>query len=139
VVEELDAKQEQLIRLVYDKIVFYYRELHGTRPCYRYPLSLSRLMRLCRRSGHAVATALRYLANTVPEGTDTLPLVYYDRQQARKNKSHRPYRIFLRRKDDGLHIVYVWGIPLLDWLSRWSLPARFLMVLAASFLSINRP
>lgn len=99
-IEELDAKQVQLIQLVYEKIVFYYRELHGTRPCYRYPLSLSRLMRLCRRSGHAVATALRYLANTVPEGTDTQPLIYYDRQQARKNKSHRPYRIFLRRKSD---------------------------------------
>jgi len=28
-------------------------------PCYQYPLSFSRLMNLCCRSGHAVATAIR--------------------------------------------------------------------------------
>ena len=97
VVEELDAKQTQLIHLVLEKIQFYYRELHGTRPCYQYPLSLSRLMKLCHRSGHAVAAALRYLANTVPVGSKELPEVFYDRHAATKNKSHRPYRIFLRR------------------------------------------
>jgi len=98
VIEELDIKQQRLVNLVHEKIVFYYRELHRTRPCYQYPLSLSRLMRLTKRSGHAVSTALRYLANTVPAGTNETPPVFYDRQSATKNKSHRPYRIFLRKK-----------------------------------------
>ena len=96
-VEELDARQERLLEIVYANIVRYYRELHGTRPCYRYPLSLSRLMKLCNRSGHAVTLALRYLANTVAMGSGIEPLVYYDRVSASKNKSHRPYRIFLRQ------------------------------------------
>lgn len=100
VVEELDEKQIRLMNLVYENIVFYYRELYRTRPCYQYPLSLSRLMRLSHRSGHAVATALRYLANTVPVGSNEQPKVFYDRRGATKNKAHRPYRIFLRRKSD---------------------------------------
>ena len=98
VVEELDEKQVRLINLVYEKIVFYYRELYRTRPCYQYPLSLSRLMRLCHRSGHAVSTALRYLANTVPAGSTEPPKIFYDRAHSQKNKSHRPYRIFLRKQ-----------------------------------------
>jgi len=100
VVEELDAKQTGLMNLVYEQIVFYYRELYQTRPCYQYPLSLSRLMKLCRRSGQAVASALRCLANTVPVGSNEPPKVFYDRRAAQKNKSHRPYRIFLRSKSD---------------------------------------
>jgi len=100
IVEELDARQSQLLMLVYDKIVFYYQKLYRTRPCYQYPLSLSRLMKLCHRSGHAVTTALRYLANTVPASSRGEPPIFYDRLAARKNKSHRPYRIFLRRKSD---------------------------------------
>jgi hypothetical protein len=100
VVEELDARQSRLIELVLEKVRFYYRELHGTRPCYRYPLSLSRLMKLCNRSSQSVTLALRILANTVPVGSLTEPPVFYDRVAAQKNKSHRPYRIFLRRKYD---------------------------------------
>lgn len=34
VVEELDARQQRLLHLVLDRIEFYYRELHRTRPCY---------------------------------------------------------------------------------------------------------
>lgn len=98
IVEELDSRQVALIQLVQEKIAFYYRHLFRTRPRYQYPLSLSRLMKLCHRSGHAVATALRYLANTVPAGSDELPPVYYDRVKSERNKSHRPYRIFLRKK-----------------------------------------
>lgn len=98
IVEELDERQQRLLDLVYDRIVFYYRHLYQTRPCYQYPLSLSRLMRLCQRSSYAVTLAIKYLANTVPEGTSGLPPIYYDRIPAQKNKSHRPYRIFLRRK-----------------------------------------
>jgi hypothetical protein len=100
VIEDLDEKQARLLILVHEKIVLYYRELHGTRPRYRYPLSLSRLMKLCNRSSHAVTMALRYLANTVPFGSSEEPPVFYDRRSARKNKSHRPYRIFLRRRSD---------------------------------------
>lgn len=100
VVEELDARQTRLIELVLSKIEFYYRELHGTRSCYRYPLSLSRLMMLCNRSGEAVTLALRILANTVPFGSHDAPPVFYDRIAAQKNKSHRPYRIYLRKKSD---------------------------------------
>jgi hypothetical protein len=100
VVEELDAKQQRLINLVHEKIIFYYRHLYRTRPCYQYPLSLSRLMKLCNRSGHAISTALRYLSNTVPLGSKERPPVYYDRAQSQKNKTHRPYRIFLRKKSD---------------------------------------
>lgn len=99
-VEELDAKQSRLIHLVLKQIQFYYRELHGTRPCYRYPLSLSRLMKLCNRSSHAVTGALRILANTVPPGSPDEPSIIYDRVAAHKNKTHRPYRIFLRKKSD---------------------------------------
>jgi hypothetical protein len=100
VVEELDVKQVRLIELVLEKIEFYYRELHGTRPCYRYPLSLSRLMKLTNRSGSAVTHALHILANTIPFGSHTEPPVFYDRTSAQKNKTHRPYRIHLRRKPD---------------------------------------
>ena len=100
VVEELDARQSRLIELVLEKIRFYYRELHGTRPCYRYPLSLSRLMKLCNRSSQSVTLALRILANTIPFGSHTEPPVFYDRTHSQKNRSHRPYRVFLRRKGD---------------------------------------
>ncbi|MBI3852699.1 MAG: hypothetical protein HY298_20790 [Verrucomicrobia bacterium] len=100
VIEELDARQSRLIGLVLSKIELYYRELHGTRPCYRYPLSLSRLMKLCNRGGETVTLALRILANTVPLGSHEAPPVFYDRIAAQKNKSHRPYRIYLRKKSD---------------------------------------
>ena len=98
VVEELDQRQVRLLELVYEKIVFYYAKLHRTRPCYQYPLSLSRLMKLCHRSGHSVTQALHLLANTIPVGSHTEPPVFYDRTHSLKNKSHRPYRIFLRRQ-----------------------------------------
>jgi len=105
VIEVIDEREVRLLELVYEKIVYYYRHLHGTRPVYQYPLSLSRLMKLCNRSGSAVRTALHYLANTVPLGSHDGPLIHYDRVQSVKNKSHRPYRIFLRNKaeSDGLH------------------------------------
>jgi hypothetical protein len=97
IVEELDAKQEGLLKLVLAKIELYYRYLHGTRPVFQYPLSLSRLMKLCNRNSYAVSTALKYLANTVPFDSNAEPPIYYDRKPARRNRSHRPYRIFLRR------------------------------------------
>jgi len=110
VVEELDAKQQRLILLVHEKIVFYYRRLYRTRPCHQYPLSLSRLMKLCNRGSHAVSSALCLLANTIPVGSQTQPPVCYDRRQSQKNKSHRPYCIFLRRKSGGLPMNIGGGI-----------------------------
>ena len=104
IVEELDAKQVRLINLVFEKIVYYYRHLYQTRPCYQYPLSLSRLMKLCNRGGATVSLALRYLANTIPAGSHELPPVFYDRANSLKNKSHRPYRIFLRRHRAGQEV-----------------------------------
>lgn len=97
VVEVLDEREVRLLNLVYEKIVYYYKHLYGTRLCYKYPLSLSRLMKLCNRSGSAVRTALHYLANTVPLGSHSDPPIHYDRVQSVRNKSHRPYRIFLRK------------------------------------------
>ena len=100
IVEELDEKQARLLRLVHEKILFYYRRLYQTRWCYQYPLSLSRLMKLCNRNSQAITNALRLLANTVPVGSDSRPPIFYDRKAAQRNKSHRPYRIFLRKKSD---------------------------------------
>lgn len=97
VIEELDKRQLELLHLVYEKIQYYYRELYQTRPCYQYPLSLSRLMKLTNRSGTAVTMALRYLANTVSTNAENSPPVFYDRIPSEKNPSHRPYRIWLRR------------------------------------------
>lgn len=101
--EELDARQTRLLDHVLSKIRHYYKDLHGTRPSLRYPLNLYRLKKLCNRSGHAVSTALIYLANTVPLNSGKEPPIHYDRGQSDKNKSHRPYRIFLRSKRDSLH------------------------------------
>ena len=100
VIEVIDGRELALLKLVYEKIAYYYKHLHGTRPCYKYPLTLSRLMKLCNRSGHAVRSAIWYLANTVPLGSPRDPLIFYDRIQAARNKSHRPYRIFLMKKYD---------------------------------------
>lgn len=99
--EELDQRQAALLQLVYEKIVFYYQELHLTRPCHQYPLSLSRLMKLCNRSGTTVAQAVRLLANTVPEGFNGRPAITYDRVRSEKNPSHRPYRIWLSQGGRG--------------------------------------
>ena len=102
IVEELDKRQSQLLKLVYAKIQYYYKHLYQTRACYQYPLSLSRLMKLCNRSGTAVSAGLRYLANTVPADSKTRPLIHYDRIASERNPSHRPYRIWLdvRRTHD---------------------------------------
>ena len=40
------------------------------------------------------------ILNTIPAGSDSEPLIHYDRHQPQKNKSHRPYRISLRRRAD---------------------------------------
>jgi hypothetical protein len=97
--EVLDARQQRLLDLVHGQIVHYYQALHQTRPCYQYPLSLSRLMRLCRRNSYAVLSAVRILANSIELGGDREPLIFYDRITSEKNAAHRPYRIFLRDRN----------------------------------------
>ena len=99
IVEELDQRQVRLLELVYAKIVLYYRELYQKRPCYKYPLSLWRLAKLCRRSGSTIASAIKYLANTIPVGSKARPIIYYDRISSERNPSHRPYRIFIRKPE----------------------------------------
>jgi hypothetical protein len=94
-VEELDAKQIRLIGPVYEQIAYYYRYHYQTRPCYQYHLSLSHSMKLCNRSRQDVTLDLRYLANTIPEGTYTEPAVNYDQIPYQKNRCHRPYRFLL--------------------------------------------
>lgn len=101
IVEELDARQARFLDHVLGMIKHYYRELHGTRPCHRHPLTLARLRKLCNRSSQAVANAVRVLANTVPLGSSGEPEIYYDRIKSTKNSSHRPYRIFIRRQMDS--------------------------------------
>ncbi len=105
IVEELDERQIRLMKLVLEKIHFYYTRLYRTRSCYRYPLSLSRLMNLCNRSSTAVMTAIRYLAHTIPTGSKSEPPIYYDRGRSERNKTHRPYRIFLRQESMTQYIT----------------------------------
>lgn len=95
IVEEIDARQQRLLDLVLDRISYFYRELHGTRPCYAHPLSLSRLMRLCRRNSLAVTQAVRLLANSVEDGQRT-PTIWYERVASERHPAKRYYRIFLR-------------------------------------------
>lgn len=98
IIECLDESQVRLLELVLEQIHYYYRELYGTRPCFRHPLSISRLKKLCNRSGTAIASAVRYLANSVPLGGYDTPPIYYDRVVSGRNPSHRPYRIYLRKR-----------------------------------------
>lgn len=95
IIEEFDARQCRLQSLVLAKIRFYYAELYQTRSAYRYPLSLSRLARMCNRSKPMALSAVRVLANTRMEGEEDPPIVY-DRVSSGRNAAHRPYRIFLK-------------------------------------------
>ena len=95
--EDLDARQQRILEHVLSVIREYYDELHETRRCYQHPLSLKNLCRLSNRSGYQVLNAIRVLANTI--GQDEIePPIFYDRVQSERNKSHRPYRIFLRKQ-----------------------------------------
>ena len=98
VIEALDQRQIALLKHVQEQIEHYYRELYQTRPCFDYPLSLSRLMKLTNRSGSSVTAAIRYLANTIPAGSSERPTISYDRISSERNPSHRPYRIWLRER-----------------------------------------
>ncbi len=95
--EEFDIRQQRLLDLVYQKIRFYYSELYQTRSCHKHPLSLSRLTKLCNRSGSAVIHAVRILANTIKKEKDERPKIFYRRIISNNNSMHRPYQIFLRK------------------------------------------
>lgn len=95
ITEDIDARQQALLDLVRSQVERYYRELHGTRPCFAGALTLSRLMRMCNRNGIAVSLALRILANTVEEGQRE-PSVWYERVPSKRHPAKRYYRITLR-------------------------------------------
>lgn len=94
-IESFDARQQRLLDLVLEKVRHYYAELHETRDCYRYPLTLSRLMKLCNRSGSRTLMAVRILSHSVDAGKETAPPLIYERTASKNNAAHRPYRIFL--------------------------------------------
>ena len=96
--EEIDARQQRLLDLVLEKVRYYYMELHLTRSCYQYPLSLAMLMRLTKRNSYTVISAVRLLSNSCVKGSGDEPPIYYDRAESQRNRSHRPYRIFLRER-----------------------------------------
>lgn len=96
IIETLDIRQQRLLDLILQKIRLYYSELYQTKDCYRYPLSLSRLMRLCNRSGTRTLMAIRILSFSFDIESEHEPPVYYDRAQSPKNPTRRAYRIFLR-------------------------------------------
>lgn len=96
IVEELDQRQLKFLDFVLDKIKYYYRELYGTRDCYRHPLTLTKLSKLCNRNTTSVTSAVRILANSIPYGSGIDPPISYDRIKSLRNNTHRAYRIFLR-------------------------------------------
>lgn len=97
IIEELDGRQNRLLELVLEKIKYYYSKIYG-KPGNKYPLSIGKLMRLTKRSGSVVVLAVKTLAHTIPKGSDEDPPIYYDRIKAKGNSTHRPYRIFLRKR-----------------------------------------
>lgn len=97
-VESFDARQQRLLNLVLEKVRYYYAELYETRDCYRYPLTLSRLMKLCNRSGLRTLMAVRILSHSIDIESEADPPLTYDRISSQNNATHRPYRIFLRGK-----------------------------------------
>ena len=96
--EEIDARQQRLLDSVMGAVRHYYRELHGTQDRYQYPLSLKQLMKLTNRSAVTLINAVRVLSHSIEPGMDS-PLLYYDRVKSERNRSHRPYRIYLRKCD----------------------------------------
>lgn len=95
-VESFDVRQQRLLDLVLDKVRYYYRELHETRDCYRYPLTISKLMKLCNRSGSRTLMAVRILSHSVDVEQENVPPLVYERDPSQNNAMRRPYRIYLR-------------------------------------------
>ena len=95
-IESFDVRQQRLLDLVLEKVRFYYAELHGTRDCHRYPLTISKLMKLCNRSGSRTLLAVRILSHSVDMESETEPPLAYERDASQNNALRRPYRIYLR-------------------------------------------
>jgi hypothetical protein len=95
-IESFDMRQQRLLDLVLGKVRHYYAELHGTRDCHRYPLTISKLMKLCNRSGSRTLMAVRILSHSVDMESETEPPLAYERDPSQDNALRRPYRIYLR-------------------------------------------
>ena len=95
-VETFDVRQQRLLDLVLETVRHYYTELHETRECYRYPLTLSRLMKLCNRSGLRTLMAVRILSHSFDMDLEDEPPLAYERDPSQNNAVRRPYRIYLR-------------------------------------------
>ena len=119
--EDFDVRQQAMLDLVLEKVTDYYGKLAGTRYSHRYPLTLSRLMKLCNRSGLRASVdicgntltlsrlmklcnrsglrtlmTVRVLSHSIEVGKEASPPLVYERVKSERNASHRPYRIFLR-------------------------------------------
>ena len=101
-IESFDVRQQRLLDLVLGKVRYYYSELYETRDCYRYPLTLSRLMKLCNRSGLRTLMAVRILSHSVDVESEFQPPLVYERDRSQKNAMRRPYRIYLRSGQSGI-------------------------------------
>lgn len=97
-IESFDVRQQRMLGLVLEKVRHYYRELYQTRDCYRYPLTLSRLMKLCNRSGSRTLMAVRILNHSADIEAEKEPPLAYERDPSQNNSMRRPYRIYLRDK-----------------------------------------
>ena len=95
-VESFDMRQQRLLDIVLDMIRYYYAELYETRACFRYPLTLSRLMKLCNRSGLRTLMAVRILSHSADVESESKPPLVYERDPSQNNAMRRPYRIYLR-------------------------------------------
>lgn len=95
-IESFDVRQQRLLDLVLGKVRHYYAELHGTRDCHRYPLTISKLMKLCNRSGSRTLMAVRILSHSVDMESEIEPPLAYARDPSQNNALRRPYRIYLR-------------------------------------------
>lgn len=97
-IETFDSRQQCLLDLVLEKVRYYYRELYQTRDCYKYPVTLSRLMKLCNRSGLRTLMAVRILSFSIDIESEEKPPLVYERDPTQNNAMRRPYRIYLRDK-----------------------------------------
>lgn len=97
-IESFDIRQQRLLDLVLEKVRHYYAELYETRDCYKYPLTLSRLMKLCNRSGLRTLMAVRILSYSIAMESEFEPPLIYERDSSSKNAMRRPYRIYLRNR-----------------------------------------
>ncbi|MDF7809315.1 hypothetical protein P4E94_17860 [Pontiellaceae bacterium B12219] len=95
-IEYFDIRQQRMLDLVLEKVRHYYADLYGTRDCYRYPLTISRLMKLCNRSGLRTLMAVRILSHSIDVETEKEPPLVYERDASQHNAMRRPYRIYLR-------------------------------------------